>query len=451
MERNIGLRWHQPSLTGVILSFLFGLSAFIAVLDRLPVSSLIPIPISVYRVLYLPILIGIILLLLRHGQIKWSVHNPTFFLLMGFVFSMILSTFSAFSPYQLIAFTHLMRYLEYSFISIILFLVIRNCWRECYWVHFSWAMLFAALLASITVFTDFWNLTAFYRWYTADRPFVRHMGILGEANYAAAKLCVLLPFILFLTSLYMRRRQWKRLFFVMGVGLVIGITIFVTGSRMGGLLAALILGVFILKEMHWLRQFRVLLVFFMILGILSASFISLPQEPLSRALRYLTNRYGVIAAFIQTGEEQFHEVRETSLRERIDVFRAGLNMFAEHPLLGVGLGNFPFVIGEYDPNYSSVYSHNTYLTVLAELGVVGFLLFILMCLRMLVSIFRMSAFLLPPLPLSPQDPRFYPYLLLSCLSLFFIFFFLHDFDSKYFWTLFLPIALFADSYPRSTN
>jgi O-antigen ligase len=189
----------------------------------------------------------------------------------------------------------------------------------------------------------------------------------------------------------------------------------------------------------------VLLILSVALGLVAASLFSLPQKPLLQASRYLTNRYGIVVSFLRTGEEQFHEVRESSLRERIDVFRAGLQMFTAHPLLGVGPGNFPLVIGDYDPNYSAVYSHNTYLSVLAELGIVGYLFFILLCLRMLVSIYRISR------SSGSGGRSFYTYLLLSCLALFFIFLFLHDLDSKYLWTLFLPVALFADSGAYSTS
>jgi len=248
-----------------------------------------------------------------------------------------------------------------------------------------------------------------------------------------------------LGSIYLKRRRWGKVFSIMAAGLIVALAIFVSGSRMGGLVAAAILGGFLLKEIRWLRQPKVLITFFIAFGLVAASLIFLPQQPLLQASRYLTNRYGIVVTFLQTGEEQFHEVRETSLRERIDVFWAGLQMFITRPLQGIGPGNFPLVIGDYDPNYSSVYSHNTYLSVLAELGIIGYLFFILLCLRMLVSIYRISR--------SPgsQDGSFYTYLLLSCLALFFIFIFLHDFDSKYFWTVFLPVALFADSQAHSTS
>ncbi len=70
---------------------------------------------------------------------------------------------------------------------------------------------------------------------------------------------------------------------------------------------------------------------------------------------------------------------------RIDIWRAAVTVFTERPFTGVGAGNFAFV----SPNYSYYaaliaatredggggVAHNMFLSVLAETGVIGFLLF----------------------------------------------------------------------------
>lgn len=55
---------------------------------------------------------------------------------------------------------------------------------------------------------------------------------------------------------------------------------------------------------------------------------------------------------------------------RVPIWKECLRVFQEHPFLGVGAGAFRVV----NPYKSA--AHNTYLSVLAELGVVGFLLFL---------------------------------------------------------------------------
>jgi O-antigen ligase len=68
---------------------------------------------------------------------------------------------------------------------------------------------------------------------------------------------------------------------------------------------------------------------------------------------------------------------------RLDLWNVALRMFENHPLAGVGMGNFPVAAPAYTtttinlPRYDLILftplpTHNTYLQVLAELGVVGF-------------------------------------------------------------------------------
>jgi O-antigen ligase len=431
----------QRDLAGVASCMLFGISASIAVLDRLPVSS--DIGVSAYRVLHIPILLAILLFLLSHRQIKWTAYNPTLFLVTGLIIAIIVS---GFQPYEVsAAFVNVLRYCEYLVISVLLFMVLRNFWRPSYWIPFSWVLLFTALLSSITVLTDFWGLSRFYSWFTAEQPYVRHMGILGEANYGAAKLCMLLPFILFLESIYLRSRQFWKSLATTGAGLIVVLTIFLSGSRMGGLIAAVTLVVFLLKEIRWLRRPRVAIGVVCALGLLVAVLSVLPQQPISQAFSYITHRYGIVVSFLQGKGEQFEGVKETSLQERIDVFFAGMDMFFSRPVQGVGPGIFPFVIEDFDPNYVSVYSHNTYLSALAELGIAGFIFFVMLCVRILVSIRKMAR------SSSLQYRGFYSYLCISFVGLLFIFMFLYEFENKYFWTLFLPVAMWADSLSWSTK
>ena len=72
---------------------------------------------------------------------------------------------------------------------------------------------------------------------------------------------------------------------------------------------------------------------------------------------------------------------------RQDVWTLAREMISDHPIRGVGIGNFPVVEPRYalkNVDVSESYfvvgqipkvTHNTYLQVLAELGVVGFVLF----------------------------------------------------------------------------
>jgi O-antigen ligase len=54
---------------------------------------------------------------------------------------------------------------------------------------------------------------------------------------------------------------------------------------------------------------------------------------------------------------------------RVDLWYGGTALFIKHPLLGVGSGAFD------KANEIGSVAHNTFLSVLAELGIIGFLLF----------------------------------------------------------------------------
>ncbi|RTI03823.1 hypothetical protein CSW30_14460 [Thermus scotoductus] len=91
--------------------------------------------------------------------------------------------------------------------------------------------------------------------------------------------------------------------------------------------------------------------------------------------------------------------QEETWAGRIDIWRAAVMVFTERPLTGVGAGNFAFV----SPNYSyhaaliaatredggGGVAHNMFLSVLAETGVIGFLLFGTLLLSAYASAWRL--------------------------------------------------------------
>lgn len=78
-----------------------------------------------------------------------------------------------------------------------------------------------------------------------------------------------------------------------------------------------------------------------------------------------------------------------TIQGRLTLYGAAILLFWQHPVIGVGLTNFgellPRVI---DWNYENLAAHNTYLQVLAEGGVIGFLLFFIPLFYLLYLNFR---------------------------------------------------------------
>jgi O-antigen ligase len=66
--------------------------------------------------------------------------------------------------------------------------------------------------------------------------------------------------------------------------------------------------------------------------------------------------------------------REGSAEQRFEVQKVAWQVFLDNPVFGVGLGVYPLENVRYAPDLGIVDSHNTYLTVAAELGLPGLVL-----------------------------------------------------------------------------
>jgi O-antigen ligase len=86
------------------------------------------------------------------------------------------------------------------------------------------------------------------------------------------------------------------------------------------------------------------------------------------------------------------ELTEGDLNNRTNNWREGFAAFAEHPFIGVGSGMYPTV------NSWGKAAHNSFLSILAEVGLIGFALFAIM-----IILAVMSAWKLP----SRWDARFW--------------------------------------------
>lgn len=101
---------------------------------------------------------------------------------------------------------------------------------------------------------------------------------------------------------------------------------------------------------------------------------------------------------------QSTSITEPNTGVRLLFWAAGWEMFRSHPLLGVGANNyevaFPWARAEFSESHKNStlrglneqlltqYAHNEYVQILAELGAVGFLLFLLFCFALTLTFWR---------------------------------------------------------------
>ncbi len=206
-----------------------------------------------------------------------------------------------------------------------------------------------------------------------DRPDVvstgRIAGSIGDPNELAAVLLPALALAMFMLSTKRGRIETPLL---LGVAAICGVAILATGSR-GGLIG---LGAMLLAAVLFAgrARHRLMTMIATVLAVAAAySFFVAPHAALVR-----------ITDFSAGGGSG-----------RADIWSVAARVYENHPLVGVGVGNFTILEPQYAytggdlPRFDLISQtptlvHNMYLNILVELGVVGFLLFCVMIISALV-------------------------------------------------------------------
>jgi O-antigen ligase len=96
-----------------------------------------------------------------------------------------------------------------------------------------------------------------------------------------------------------------------------------------------------------------------------------------------------------SGEES-SVYEDESFRGRLSEMRAGINMFSDHPFLGVGIGNYNLHYQDYARQIGLEYrtedrdAHSLYVEILAETGLAGIIAFSLLFLSIIFSLFSLQ-------------------------------------------------------------
>lgn len=183
-------------------------------------------------------------------------------------------------------------------------------------------------------------------------------GAFPDNNGFALASAMLVPLMLGLSQCvpegWAFRVAVKQLLRVCAAGAVL--TVIWTFSR-GGLLA-LVTGLLIFITLQRGQRLKLLLIA-MVVGVLAMALIDLPEG--------YSERVGSIVTYSETGE--------ASALSRLHFWRVAIDMVRDHPF-GVGMFNFPFAYDQYD-FLNGLYGrsrpvHSAHFQVLAELGYLGF-------------------------------------------------------------------------------
>jgi O-antigen ligase len=222
-------------------------------------------------------------------------------------------------------------------------------------------------------------IQAFYN--LGPQSFIRDAGLrvygtFDQPNPYAGYINIPLSVTLALTLL---GRNWVTRILAGLTAIILGVAEYLSQSRGGEIALAAALIFTVLAGMPRIRVLmRVLIVLF--LGIFAALLAGwIPVSAFNPVLRFL----GVAQISLTNPSNQ-----DYSTAERLAHWIAGLHMFMDHPVLGVGIGNYPDAY----PNYfitifttSLGHAHNYYINIAAETGSIGLIAFLLFLLAVFVA------------------------------------------------------------------
>jgi O-antigen ligase len=94
-----------------------------------------------------------------------------------------------------------------------------------------------------------------------------------------------------------------------------------------------------------------------------------------------------------TSEDRLDQFAADSARQRFDILKTGLQIAASHPVLGVGIGGYREANARYAPLLGAHDAHNTYVSLAAEIGFPGLLLWLGLVGSVLAQVRRRRAYL----------------------------------------------------------
>jgi len=218
--------------------------------------------------------------------------------------------------------------------------------------YICWALILSTLVMCIT---GLWSILFGGFGIFGDRL----MSLVTDPNDYAINLALTIPFIFYLFNI-VKKKSAK--LFLITTSILIVINIMYTYSRGG----YIILIVIVFSIVYKFARIRKMITIFLFAAPLIFFALFLPEEAVKRM---------DVIDKIAIGDYSGYA---DPLIERYNLLIAGLNMVKTEPILGVGLGNFRAVSPSYNAELKRhLPAHNMYVEVCAELGILGFLFFIL--------------------------------------------------------------------------
>ena len=203
-------------------------------------------------------------------------------------------------------------------------------------------------------------------------PLIRASGLAQGANTAARYFVIAIVFFNYLRIVH--RIKFLAMLSVLGM-LVTFFGVFATASRTGMLLLLAALGLMALLQKRFKYSVQVIIVFMLAL----AALLTVSDQ--------IAGLFETIMPAVIAGTD--------TIGLRYKLWEAGILMWNDHILGGVGVGMYRWELYKYAqtllaPRYWQSTTHNTYIQVLAETGIVGFIIFISLIIATLKNYFSVT-------------------------------------------------------------
>lgn len=235
----------------------------------------------------------------------------------------------------------LLSYTSFFLLLVVTASVVDN-WRRFEYV--LWAIVLSVSIASLYIVREWQEYHAVYAQF-------RPGWVTGDPNYFTASALVGLPLALAFCSRALP--AWKRLL-ASGCALLTLVASAFAASR-GGMIGLLVMAA-------WYAGKKKHLGVLVLLVVLAAPPLLLwPRSPLNRLI-----------------DPNASDVKSSDTR--LALWQAGVNMVTQHPLYGIGLGEFKVEVEQYAAGHKDLdhIAHNTYLALAAEMGLPALLLYLTM-------------------------------------------------------------------------
>ena len=252
---------------------------------------------------------------------------------------------------------------------------------EIFWSFWAWQVekiFYGQNLAEIVSKSNTW-----FSYYSGRAPTLRLFSTFTDSHSFALYLVLFSPLLLwFLAKEYLKDKKINKKVVLLGmIFLLVQFFIALSGTRgiwlsVGAPLSMCIYFLLRKKEIKLIKYIALGITSFIIVLLLSSPFLAIPQFNIRSDKIDQTLTLKRLKSIIDIGE--------TSNKGRIYIWKKSVESILENPILGVGIGNFPIILGEnVELQKAGSTAHNVYLNSGVEMGIIGLVVIVAIFLEIL--------------------------------------------------------------------